>query len=92
MDMDVNTTAFFDATKSLKNHGNIIDNMTAFLIKRFQDVHESFDDVNYDRTMETAEAIKSQTLIFLERVNALEKGLKELEALVNEYTNGGYGR
>ena len=92
MDMDVNTTAFFEATKSLKKHGNIIENLTLFLIQRLQSVHESFDDINYDRTMESVVSMKKKIDVFLEQVNTLDKDLSELEKLVNEYASGGYGR
>ena len=92
MDMNVNTDAFSCASSSLKKHCKIIEAMTAMLIKKLGAVKQEFDDVNYDRTVTSAISVKNQIAVFSNRVDTLNKDLKTLDALVNDYANGGYGR
>lgn len=92
MDMNVNTDAFGSASSSLKKHCKIIEKMTGLLIKRLGAVKQEFDDVNYDRTAASAISVKNQIEVFSGKVDTLDKDLRTLESLVNDYANGGYGR
>ena len=92
MDMNVNTDAFLSASSSLKKHCKIIEAVTGMFIKKLGAAKQEFDDVNYDRTVASAVSVKNQIAVFSGKVDTLEKDLKTLEALVNEYANGGYGR
>ncbi len=92
MDMNVNTDAFGSASSSLKKHCRIIEKMTEILIKRLGAAKQEFDDANYDRTVASAVAVKNQIAAFSNKVDTLNKDLKTLESLVNDYANGGYGR
>jgi len=92
MDMNVNTDAFLSASSSLKKHCKIIEAMTGMLIKKLGTAKQEFDDVNYDRTVTSAILVKNQIAVFSNRVDTLNKDLKTLESLVNDYANGGYGR
>ena len=92
MDMNVNTDAFSKASLSLKKHCKIIEAVTGMFIKQLNNARQEFDDANYDRTVASAASVKKQIVSFSIQVDALEKDLKRLEALVNNYANGGYGR
>ena len=92
MDMNVNTDAFLVASSSLKKHCKIIEAMTGMFIKKLGAAKQEFDDENYDRTVSSAVSVKTQIAAFSRKVAALDKDLKTLEALVNDYANGGYGR
>lgn len=92
MDMQVNTDAFSSASSSLKKHCRIIEQLTIFLLKQLANARADFDDVNYDRTAEAAASVKREISDFSRKVDALDKDLKTLEDIVNEYANGGYGR
>ena len=92
MDMNVNTDAFSSASSSLKKHCRIIEQLTTFLLKQLSNAYTDFDDVNYDRTTEAATSVKKEINAFSRRVDTLDKDLKTLETIVNEYANGGYGR
>ena len=91
MDMDVNTDAFSSASLSLKKHCKIIDAMTGMFIKKLGSAKQEFDDANHDRTVASAISVKNQIVVFSHKVDMLDKGLKTLETLVNDYANGGYG-
>lgn len=90
MDMEVNTFAFSDVSSRLKKHCGIIEAMTDIFFKKLAAARQNFDDVNYDRTLSAAASVKDRIAAFSGEVKALEKDLKTLEKLVNEYANGGY--
>ena len=92
MDMHVNTNAFLNASSSLKKHCDIIEAMTGILLKRLENAKQGFDDVNYDRTVESATSIKKRIAVFSREVNSLNRDLQTLESFVDDYANGGYGR
>ena len=90
MDMEVDTYAFSSASKSLKKHCRIIETMTEIFMKKLSNARQNFDDVNYDRTLASATSVKYQMNVFSSKVNNMDKDLRTLETLVNEYANGGY--
>ena len=90
MDMHVNTDAFMSASASLKKHCKIIENMTTVFLKKLNDARGEFDDVNYERTVASATAVKGEIVRFSSKISTLEKDLKTLEDLVTNYLNGGY--
>lgn len=90
MDMNVNTDAFMSASASLKKHCRMIENITTAFLKKLSNARSEFSDVNYDRTVTSATAVKSEIVRFSSKIDSLEKDLKTLEALVLDYLNGGY--
>lgn len=92
MDMNVNTDAFSAASSSLGKHCRMIETMTDVFMRKLASVRSEFDDVNYDRTVMAAISVKTQITAFSQNVYTLQSDLKKLEALVLDYTNGGYGR
>lgn len=92
MDINVTIDAFSNASYSLKRHCRKIEAVTDFLIKRLESVHEDFDDVNYDRTVESVTNVKRGINTLSNNIHRLDNNLKALESIVHEYTNGGYNR
>ena len=92
MDINVTTDAFSSASTRLRRHCRRIEDVTVFLIKRLKAAHTDFDDVNYDRTLESVMEVKRGVDNLCHSVEKLTKDLKILENIANDYAYGGYDR
>ena len=90
IDVKVETEALERASRTLRRRSEKMESVTDFLIKRLNAIHSEFDDVNYDRTLEAIIGVRSGIHSISATADALGRDLKKLEAIIEDYANGGY--
>ena len=90
MDMNVNTAAFPEASSALRKRAWVIGRMTEMLVLKIRNAESEFDDVNYKRTLEALGRLQRGISCFENQVDGMEKDLRRLENIVNQYMSGGY--
>ena len=89
-DICVDTAAFHSIIKSMNQRCNAILSATDYLKRSVFEAGADYQDVNYEKIVEHADSVSRSVQLFSDKIDRLERILKNLEKQVDAYNNSGY--